>query len=202
MDIKMEHDERTSTTKQKEKIAYDSLGYYLTEITVKKLTKESYHSKFAVKVNFRSLQNYLADGCRVFGLRKAGFLRNGPIEVLFVVHISDNSYDCRSVTFAASIDESEQEAITKYLHLEVARLALSADCHNNFFLGEALPELQKEAGPVSIGLWASLFIMWFFAFRGIFDSTLIGVLLGFFLSFCLSHILRPVRYYMPDTTLS
>lgn len=198
----MEHDRRTTTTKQNEKLEFESLGYFLTEITIKKLTKESFHRQFAVKVNFRSLQNYLADGYRIFGLRKAGFLRNGPIEVIFVVHVTDNRYDCQSVLFAEGFDENKKETLTDYLRLEVARLALSANCHDNSFLGQALPEMKKEPGPVSIGLWASLFIMCFFAFQGIFHSTCLGILIGFSLSFCLSHFLRPVRYYMPGVSQS
>lgn len=196
----MTSDDQNIAMKQKTKVEFDSLGYGLTEITVRKLTKESFHSKFGLRVNFRSLQNTLADGCRVFGLCKIGFLKDDPIEVIFVVHVSDNSYNCQSITFAEDFDESKKEALTKYLRLEVARLALSANCHNNYFLGEALPELQKEASPLSIGLWASLFIVFFIAFRGILHSLPLGFIIGIALSFGLSQLLRPVRYYMTDTS--
>ncbi len=175
-------------------IHFDNLGYGLVEITIKKLTKESFRKKFALSLDFRKLQNKLSDGCKIYGLRKIGFFKNGPIEALFFLRISDNSYACESITFADSLDENSREALTRYIYLEVGRLALYANCTDNYFLGEPLPEMEKIVGHPNWIVGILFFVIYFFCFQGPTGKSLLSAFFIAVLAFIMACLFRSIKY--------
>ena len=188
----MENDNRNQAPQ--EFIHFDNLGYGLVEITIKKLTKESFHKKFALSVDFRNLQNKLSDGYKIYGLSKIGFFKNGPIEALFFLRIADNSYTCESISFADTLDQNTCSTLTGYISLEVARLALYANCHDNYFLGEPLPEMEKIVGHPNWIVGILFFVIYFFCFQGPTGKSIFSAFFIAVLAFLMACLFRSVKY--------
>ncbi|MBR5347784.1 MAG: hypothetical protein IK125_00935 [Lachnospiraceae bacterium] len=176
-------------------------GYGITDITVRKLAKESFRAKFAFHVSFRSLQDVLADGGKVFGLRKTGLLKDGPIEVVFTIHIAKNTYNCNNVYFSDAIPTDARARITRAVRLEVARLALSANCHDNYFLGAPLPELVKEVGGPNWGAGIAFGLLYAFCFNSSVSNYPTSIALGICIGLAMAYALRSVKYHFGKKTV-
>ena len=192
--------EEDSVTVEGEDTSISAEGYGLVEITAKKLSKESFRGKFCFHADFQALQDALADGGKVFGMRKIGFFKDGPIEVVFTIRVEEKSYHCEQVLFADHITEKQRRKITRSIRLEVARLALSANCHNNTFLGKPLPDLEREVGSPNWGFGIAMALLYGFALHTAMNSYFASFALGVAIGIPMSYLLRSVKYYFPKET--
>ena len=192
--------EEDSVTVEGEDTSISAEGYGLVEITAKKLSKESFRGKFCFHADFQALQDALADGGKVFGMRKIGFFKDGPIEVVFTIRVEEKSYHCEQVLFADHITEEQRRRITRSIRLEVARLALSANCHNNTFLGKPLPDLEREVGSPNWGFGIAMALLYGFALHTAMNSYFASFALGVAIGIPMSYLLRSVKYYFPKET--
>ena len=170
-------------------------GYGMIEITTKKLTKEKFRAKFAFHADFQMLQDVLASGGKAFGLRKSGFFKDGPIEVVFTIRVSENSYNCEQLLFSDGIAEASRDNIRRHVRLEVARLALSANCHDNTFLGEALPELVREVGAPNWIMGVAFAILYGICLRSAFGDYITSICVGVSMGIAMSFCFRSVKYH-------
>ncbi|MBR5975739.1 MAG: hypothetical protein IK020_11225 [Clostridiales bacterium] len=174
-------------------------GYGMVEITTKKLSREKFRAKFAFHADFQLLQDILAGGGRVFGLRKTGFFKDGPIEVVFTLRISENSYNCDRILFSDGISEASRNNIRKHVRLEVARLALSANCHDNTFLGEPLPELVREVGSPNWIMGVAFAFLYGICLRSAFGGYVTSMCVGISMGIAMSLCFRSVKYHFKNS---
>ena len=170
-------------------------GYSIVEITTKKLTRHNFRARFAFHADFQMLQDLLANGGRAFGLRKSGLIKEGPIEAVFTIRITENGYHCEKLLYADSISEPERQNMRKYVRLEVGRLALMANCHDNSFLGEKLPELVRKVGSPNWLIGLCFVFLYAVALKDLFLDFVTAVCVSFALGISMSFCFRSVKYH-------
>ena len=170
-------------------------GYSIVEITTKKLTRHNFRARFAFHADFQMLQDLLANGGRAFGLRKSGLIKEGPIEAVFTIRITENGYHCEKLLYADSVSEPERQNMRKYVRLEVGRLALMANCHDNSFLGEKLPELVRKVGSPNWLIGLCFVFLYAVALKALFLDFVTAVCVSFALGISMSFCFRSVKYH-------
>ncbi|MBP5186946.1 MAG: hypothetical protein J6040_07815 [Clostridiales bacterium] len=178
----------------KEKTLIES-GYSIIEITARKLKKESFRARFGFQVDFEMLEDVLSSGGKVIGLGKVGLVKDGPIEVVFTIRVSKDAYKCDNLLFSDKFPQEDREKITNSVKFDIARMALTANIHEVWFLGEKLPPLVREVGGPNYSMGICFALIYGTCFqvtlKNIGITMAMAVVMGIAMSFCF----RSVKYH-------